>query len=515
MAKLSETRTIPSNTTLVYASTADFPKTNLAVGTKAIAQDTQSIYYWNGSAWYILTTEVVEPTSYVLSSTLSSVSSFNTFSIILATTNVDPLVEVPYTITGVSAEDINVPLTGVFSIDVDGTSTLTITLNEIISASTFVLSLTPTNSISVFVSPGAEAPTYSLGSSVTTSNEGGTVTLTLSTTSIPNGVKVPYTITGENITVDDFDNLTSLENEFTINNGAAIKDIIIKNDFILEGPETFTVSIDNTDVSISVNVVDTSTINIGQQAFTTSGVYSWEVPAGVYSISVVGVGGGQSGGKGVYPTNGSGGSGGAGGSLAYRNNISVTPGELLDIYVGSGGANATRAPVDGTPSRILRSTTALLHADPGYTASPTVVTGQIVGAGGNGGGGSGSYPNPSEWDGGGGGGAGGYGGAGGNGSSRYSAPTAGQNGGGGGGYGGTNAAGGSGGGVGILGQGANGGVGSRGGSGGTNGSITGGLYGGAGGGTRGSSSNAGGGGAVRIIWPGTTRYFPSTGTGNQ
>jgi hypothetical protein len=41
---------------------------------------------------------------------------------------------------------------------------------------------------------------------------------------------------------------------------------------------------------------------------------------------------------------------------------------------------------------------------------------------------------------------------------------------------------------------------------------SGGLYGGGGGGN--STGAMGAGGAVRIIWPGTTRSFPSTNTGN-
>jgi hypothetical protein len=70
-----------------------------------------------------------------------------------------------------------------------------------------------------------------------------------------------------------------------------------------------------------------------------------------------------------------------------------------------------------------------------------------------------------------------------------------------------------------LGAGCSGGVG-QGGSGGTNPSgSTGGTYGGGGGSGPTSSScspvfRTPGAGAVRIIWPGTTRVFPSTCTGD-
>jgi hypothetical protein len=69
--------------------------------------------------------------------------------------------------------------------------------------------------------------------------------------------------------------------------------------------------------------------------------------------------------------------------------------------------------------------------------------------------------------------------------------------------------------VGINGQGASGSTNAQGGSGGTNGgddlsAQQGGIFGG-GGGTFYSASV----GAVRIIWPGTSRQFPSTRTANE
>ena len=244
----------------------------------------------------------------------------------------------------------------------------------------------------------------------------------------------------------------------------------------------------------------------GQQAFTTAGTYSWVAPAGVTSVSVVAVGGGY------Y----------AGGGLGYKNNISVTPGSSYTVSVGA-GLNF----LVGTPP----SNSYFISAGTVQGAAASVVTpGGYVG---DGGGSGGQYY---------GGGAGGYSGAGGQGKSYGSVGvgTAGSGGGGGGGAGYTaancNWRAGGGGGVGILGQGSNGAGGTSsgsapngggGGSGGTAGGFSnasfvtgnGGVYGG------GSGRNEyvslcqscganGGGGAVRIIWPGTTRSFPSTNTGD-
>jgi hypothetical protein len=89
-----------------------------------------------------------------------------------------------------------------------------------------------------------------------------------------------------------------------------------------------------------MNILGTS-----QRVFDTPGNYTFVVPAGVTSISAVTVGGGGGGARGVYqysnqfndPMESAGGAGG-GGALAYRNNISVTPGQTIYVTVGAGGA---------------------------------------------------------------------------------------------------------------------------------------------------------------------------------
>lgn len=224
---------------------------------------------------------------------------------------------------------------------------------------------------------------------------------------------------------------------------------------------------------------------VGQQAYTSSGTYTWVAPAGVNSVSVVAVGGGGARG---------------GGGLGYKNNISVTPGASYTVLVGVGGNGAT-----GTAGGAsIFSSSCLVRGGGGSVSAGPSTGGTFTGdGGGNGGGGCFS-----------GGGAGGYTGNGGN---SGSAAAACSGGGGGGGFCGCRGFGG--GGVGILGKGATGGV-NQGGSGGANPTVgpttvVGGLYGGGGAYCFVCNSNKGGAnGAVRIIWPGTTRQFPSTNTGN-
>ena len=238
---------------------------------------------------------------------------------------------------------------------------------------------------------------------------------------------------------------------------------------------------------------------IGQDVFTGAGTYSWVAPANVTSVSAVAVATGNRG-YAFRPCCRYLQVGGVGGALSYKNSISVTPGCSYSVVIGASGSGVGASFVN---------TSTLKGASPSCGATGN------VGDGGGYGGQTAGYRCSGSCGGAsvGGSGAGGYSGNGGNGGNS-SGSTAGSGGGGGGG----NTSGG--GGVGLLGAGCSGGAGGVGGSGGANGSgSTGGAYGGGGG--SGPTSGAGspvfttpGAGAVRIIYPGSSRSFPSTCTGD-
>lgn len=267
----------------------------------------------------------------------------------------------------------------------------------------------------------------------------------------------------------------------------------------------------------------------GQQAYTTAGTYTWVAPAGVTNISIVAVGAGGSANGGRNTSSGAWNPGGEGGNLRYVNGLSVTPGNSYTVVVGAANQDWTAASgsssfATGATKNLLARGGATWGSGPVLYTNTDTEVGTLGGVGGT----YGNNYGQSGLGGAGGGGAGGYsgnGGKGGDGDTSGSS-TAGSGGGGGGGgssaFGFTQGAGG--GGVGILGQGSNGGAGSSPGSGGGGGGSggsdgqgganndagDGGAYGGAGGG----SGGIGAVGAVRIIWPGQTRSFPSTNTGN-
>jgi hypothetical protein len=275
----------------------------------------------------------------------------------------------------------------------------------------------------------------------------------------------------------------------------------------------------------------TAQVSVGQQQFISPGWQTWTVPNGVTSISAVLIAGGGGGG-GNNGASGPGSSGGGGGGLRWINNLPVTPGEVLNIQVGSGGNAGTSYSngSNGGSSAIQRGTDTLVYAGGGYAGKSNVSTGVLGGSGGTGssiggniGGGNGGAGGPATTNsaGSGGGGAGGYSGNGGLGEGNGVSSTNGSGGGGAGARRINSAAADyttGGGGVGFFGEGSSGqtGVPAGAGSGGyiaTNSRA--GNYGGGGGGTEDDTNApglAGGQGAVRIIWPGHLREFPNTDT---
>ena len=292
----------------------------------------------------------------------------------------------------------------------------------------------------------------------------------------------------------------------------------------------------------------------GQEEFTSAGTFDWVCPNEVTSISVVVIGGGGGGNAGDDFT-GVGG-GGGGGALAYRNNVSVIPGQTYQIIVGSGGfgqittaGTTIQEATDGQASSAFSCIAGGGKKGTRTTggvgiSSSNAAGGAISGVytGGNAGGTGGTVDTSSVgFRGPGGGGAAGYSGVGGAGargqrptgspvtSAGFSGAPGAGGGGGGGGSGYTSdtireADGGNGGGVGIYGQGTNGAGGAGGSStavrqdGGDGSDGFSGLYGGGGGGGVGGSNRVardGMNGAVRLVWPGIIRQFPSTRTANE
>lgn len=169
-----------------------------------------------------------------------------------------------YTITGVSANDVNVPLTGIFSLDTNNTAVLPIFIIVQDSAeSTETMRVTLNTGTFVDISILNSGPTY-----VLTSNAVGnaidnydTLEIYLATTLLANSTAIPYTITG--VSYDNPPNSTSNElsegeykGVFTIysNNSGHVWDLDLVN---LPPGQTrvITLSLDglNTSIALTIN----------------------------------------------------------------------------------------------------------------------------------------------------------------------------------------------------------------------------------------------------------------------
>lgn len=294
---------------------------------------------------------------------------------------------------------------------------------------------------------------------------------------------------------------------------------------------TYTVTLVATVANTGVQQTITITIVVnkanGQIVYDTPGTYTWVCPTGVTSISLVLVGGG--GGSDAW------GGGGGGGALTYTNNLAVTAGNSYTVNIGNAGDSF------GPGGNTWFNTSAYIAANGGRsgTGGNSNTGGGGGGAGGyTGAGGAGAVASTSYAGGAGGtstgtartnGFAGGAGGGGRNSNAAVPVPVAptitfGCGAGGGGSYGLCY----GGGGVGLMGAisqsgnptnqasvaGGDATFGPNGGSPGLlviGGQDSTGYYGGwPGGGGAGVGSGAGG--AMRIIWPGSSRTFPSTNT---
>ena len=381
-------------------------------------------------------------------------------------------------------------------------------------------------------SPVTSSATMEAGKGYPVDTSSGAVTMTL-----PASASL-----GDTIELNDYKR-TWGSNKCTVNlNGHKMQGYAFNPEFDVDGTGVTLVYADSTQGWMVQQDEDSplrSSTPPGNQEFTSSGSFTFTVPSGIENVCVVCVGaGGKSG-------IGNSGQAGGGGALAYKNNISVTPGSTGTVTVGAPGNHSGNNGNSGGLSKFNYNGVdyAIANGGGGGNGDGNQSGGNAGGGGsiggdvdGGGAGGAGGQDS-QNFGGPGGGGAGGYTGAGGNGANSQTNggnAVTGQAGSGGGGGGGGKAGqsevgGGGGGGVGIFGQGTsgNGGTGAGNGSGtpgnpgnsgsnGNNGGAgqgnnggSGGTYGGGHGGPQSSGSGNGPGqGAVRIIW-GTGKSFPN------
>lgn len=115
-----------------------------------------------------------------------------------------------------------------------------------------------------------------------------------------------------------------------------------------------------------------------QMTWTVPGVYEWIVPQGVYKVSALMIGPGSTGWVNVGSA-----FGGVGGAVRWKNDVDVTPGQKIQVVVGTGGLQDTITSTGNIPRVENTSSSTIFGIAAGNYATGTPL-GNGVG-GGNGG----------------------------------------------------------------------------------------------------------------------------------
>lgn len=206
--------------------------------------------------------------TYALSGTTAVGETENTScTITLTTVGVPDNTAVPFTITGtdITTDDFDglSSLSGNFTVNNNtATETFTIAADGVNENTTETFTLTLDNGAATH-NVDITDTTFALGSDATTVNEGQSFTITLNTFGgLAVGTEVPYTVSGTDITTDDFEGQASasLTGSFTVGaDGTATKLFTVANDLTTEtNSETFVLTLDDYGISTTVDINDTS-----------------------------------------------------------------------------------------------------------------------------------------------------------------------------------------------------------------------------------------------------------------
>ena len=175
--------------------------------------------------------------------------------------NVKDGTEVPYTITGIQANDIVEPLQSNFIVT-NNRASINFNINTDVGipayeeSESFTITLDPSiGNISTTIPVIDTTPSPFALTSASSSKEGQTFLITISTVDcdVPDGTIVPYTISG---TIDANDIQEPLTGSFVINNNTNTIPISIIADSDVEGTEVLTLSLDDYPTSTTLNVFD-------------------------------------------------------------------------------------------------------------------------------------------------------------------------------------------------------------------------------------------------------------------
>ena len=202
-------------------------------------------------------------TSYNLSAVYDSRDEGSTAFFSLVTTNLDVGTSVAYTLSGVSASDLESgSLTGTATVSSSGTTLIDIPLaldklTEGAETLTITLDDSSDTTASLVVNDTSKGATYSVTASSTSYDEGQIAQFSLITTGVDAGAVVAYTISG--VSASDLVSGSLTGTATVSSSGTTLIDIPLALDKLTEGAETLTFTLDDfQDKTASITVNDTS-----------------------------------------------------------------------------------------------------------------------------------------------------------------------------------------------------------------------------------------------------------------
>lgn len=203
------------------------------------------------------------PGEYVLSTDVVSISEGQSITISLDRTisEIADGTTVPYTITGIQADDIVEPLTGNFTVN-NNTASLTFNIESDIGVDkyaegeTFTMTLDSPNAVTSIDIPIVDTTPEPYALTATTSEiEGQSFNITISTTvgtTVSDGTTVPYTITG----IQANDIAEALTGNFTLTSNTDTITINLEANSPIDENETMTIKLDDYPTSASIRIYD-------------------------------------------------------------------------------------------------------------------------------------------------------------------------------------------------------------------------------------------------------------------
>jgi hypothetical protein len=181
---------------------------------------------------------------YALTALSSSVNEGSTAAFILTATNVAAGTQVAYTLSGISAADIQGgALTGTAIVGSNGQATISValladTLTE--GAETLTVTAAGKTASTTINDTSVDVPIYSLAASSASVNEGSTAAFILTATNVAAGTQVAYTLSG--ISAADIQGGALTGTAIVGSNGQATISVALLADTLTEGAETLTVT---------------------------------------------------------------------------------------------------------------------------------------------------------------------------------------------------------------------------------------------------------------------------------